>query len=89
MSISTNTTSQRKNTFCQLQKSIIAREKETRTLALAKIAPKLYIDGDVCDANENECVTWNTGSIDSPFVRSARAPSKKKFVRCVSVNVSQ
>jgi len=43
---------------------------------LAKIAPKLYDEGIVCEPRANECVTWNKGFIDKLFVKSARAPSK-------------
>lgn len=36
-------------------------------------------------AKLNEWVTWKAGERERPFVRSARAPSKRKLVRWVSV----
>jgi hypothetical protein len=56
------------------------------TLAFANNAPNEYVGGADCEANWNEWVTWNAGSIDSPFIRSARAPSKMKLVKCVAVS---
>ena len=55
--------------------------ENARACWFAKTAPKLYDGGALWDASEKECVTWKAGSIERPFIRSARAPSKKKFVR--------
>lgn len=50
----------------------------------ANTAPKLYVGGAVCEASENEWVTWNNGETERFFARSALAPSKKKLVRWVA-----
>lgn len=49
------------------------------------MAPKLYDGKAVCEASENEWVTWNAGVTDKIFVKSALAPSNMWFVRCVAV----
>jgi len=48
---------------------------KARTFEFAKMAPKLYVGGAVCDANENEWVTWKAGVTDRTLVKSALAPS--------------